>query len=189
MARPADQALDAAITAATLDLIAESGLASLSIAAVATRANTARTSVYRRFPDKTRLVLAAVRSAFPETEGFEDAGSLRDDLLGRMRALARRLDGVAAGLLGAIRDDSELAGLVRSAVVETDRRILGEIVGRAVARGELAASPGEQVLAVPAAMLFWRIALSGQPLDDGYLAGLVDEVVLPLFTSGACRRG
>jgi AcrR family transcriptional regulator len=64
--RPRDQELDAAILAAGLQLLVERGAAETSIEQVAKRANVTRATVYRRFPNKTDLLIHAIESAHRE---------------------------------------------------------------------------------------------------------------------------
>ena len=64
--RPRDQELDAAILAAGLELLIERGAADTSIEQVAKRANVTRATVYRRFPNKTDLLIHAIESAHRE---------------------------------------------------------------------------------------------------------------------------
>src|SRR5690606_26037649 len=123
--RPPDAALDAAILQATLALLAETGYERLSVEAVARRAGTAKTSVYRRWPTKEALVLAALRAYLdrPASAGSRRAGgSLRADLLGHARQLAalltRERAAVVAGLLLAMRTSPDLAAAVRAQLVE-----------------------------------------------------------------------
>lgn len=60
LGRPRDARLDAALQAATLELLAERGYDALSIKAVAERAGTTTAAVYRRWSSKAELVLHAV---------------------------------------------------------------------------------------------------------------------------------
>jgi AcrR family transcriptional regulator len=64
--RPRDQELDAAILAAGLELLIERGAADTSIEQVAKRADVTRATVYRRFPNKTDLLIHAIESAHRE---------------------------------------------------------------------------------------------------------------------------
>jgi AcrR family transcriptional regulator len=185
MARPPNPDLDTSIGATTLELLGEVGFDRLSIAAVATRARTTRASVYRRWPDKTALVLAAVDHEFAGTDTDHDTGSLRTDLLAQSRALAARLGeraSVLTGLVNALRDNGELGSLVRSRIIASDYRIMTRIIARAVARGELSTtSTDSMALTVPVSMMFARVLLMAEPLDDDYLVQLHDQVVLPLL--------
>ncbi|MFF5205059.1 TetR/AcrR family transcriptional regulator [Streptosporangium sp. NPDC000396] len=60
--RPRSQEVDAAILAAALDLLIECGAGQTSIEQVAQRAGVTRATVYRRFPDKTSLLIQAIES-------------------------------------------------------------------------------------------------------------------------------
>jgi AcrR family transcriptional regulator len=184
MPRPQDRNLDDAISRATLRVLGEVGFDRLSIATVATRAGTARTTVYRRWPDKAALVLAAVRHEFAGEPAEIDTGSLRGDLLAQARTLAGRLEqhaDVLAGLLTAIRDNGELGRLVRSGIVERDHSIMTTAIERAVRRGELTRPVDDIVTIVPMSLLFARIVLLDAPIDEDFLVRMVDLVVVPLF--------
>jgi AcrR family transcriptional regulator len=188
VARPSDKQLDAAINRATLERLGEVGFDALTIGQVATRAETTRSAIYRRWPDKTALVTGAVRHLLSTPAGAveEDTGSLRSDLLTQARGLAARLASemaILAGLLTALRENSEIGALVRWVIIERDRHIMGVLIERAVARGELRTTAvHELVSTVPASMMFAQILLFNGELTDDYLTRLMDHVVLPLFT-------
>lgn len=61
--RPRSRQADTAILAAALELLIEYGAAQTSIEQVAQRAGVTRATVYRRFPDKTALLVQAIESA------------------------------------------------------------------------------------------------------------------------------
>ena len=65
--RPRDPATDRAITVATMRLLARDGYQALAMEAVALEAGVAKTTVYRRYPSKHELVVAALlaETAFP----------------------------------------------------------------------------------------------------------------------------
>jgi len=64
MSRPRDPAIDRVVREAVLDLLAEGGYARATIDAVAARASIKRPAIYRRFPNRTAMVTAAVKDAF-----------------------------------------------------------------------------------------------------------------------------
>jgi AcrR family transcriptional regulator len=63
--RPRDPRIDAAILRATTDLLVEIGYSSLTMAAVAERAGTTKTALYRRWSSKAELVHEAAFPAAP----------------------------------------------------------------------------------------------------------------------------
>ncbi|WP_327086390.1 TetR/AcrR family transcriptional regulator [Nonomuraea sp. NBC_01738] len=86
-------ALNAAIFQAVLAELAEVGYARLTMEGVAERARTGKASLYRRWPTRIELVMAAVYHALPDPAATPDTGSLRDDLLEVLRRTAAALDG------------------------------------------------------------------------------------------------
>jgi AcrR family transcriptional regulator len=60
LGRPRDATIDGAVLQTTLRLLARDGFAGLSLAAVAAEAGTTRPAIYRRWPDKTALVVDAI---------------------------------------------------------------------------------------------------------------------------------
>ena len=63
--RPRDPRIDAAIVRATADLLVQIGYSNLSMAAVAERAGTTKTALYRRWSSKAELVHEAAFPAAP----------------------------------------------------------------------------------------------------------------------------
>ena len=61
--RPRDPAIDAAVLDATLAVLDEVGYGRLTLEEVARRAGTTKPAIYRRWPTRQRLVLAALESA------------------------------------------------------------------------------------------------------------------------------
>lgn len=188
--RPPDETLTPGILEATLSELAEVGYERLSIAGVARRAGTAKTSVYRRWPNKDAMILDAVRldlSRLAEA-AREDAGSMRADLLANLRFMARSLDGgradALAGLLHTMRSHPALGALLRAEMVQSGVGTIGRILARAVERGELRAVPESQlVLRLAPALLMQQLFLLDEPASERFLSGVVDEVLLPLLHS------
>jgi len=77
-----------AILKAARELLAEEGLAGFSIEAVARRAHAGKPTIYRWWPDRTRLLLA-VYSEFKEQMPVFDTGSLEGDVRAFITGLLR----------------------------------------------------------------------------------------------------
>ena len=150
--RPVDAALGPAIMLAVRDLLAESGYAALTTAAVARRAGVSTATLYRRWPTKRELVLAATRrmietgvtdealeSGASSAEVF-DTGSLRGDLQAFIAHKNRLLSGATGqavlSLLGELPQDRELRELFLGQLLAATRSHLEQIRDRARARGE-----------------------------------------------------
>lgn len=150
--RPVDAALGPAIMLAVRDLLAESGYAGLTTAAVARRAGVSTATLYRRWPTKRELVLATTRRMIETgvTEEIEetgvsaaedaDTGSLRGDLRAFIAHKNRVLSGstgqAVLSLLGELPRDPELRELFLGQLLAATRAHLEQIRDRAQARGE-----------------------------------------------------
>jgi AcrR family transcriptional regulator len=182
--------LDAAILRATIAEIDHHGYVDLSIERVAERARASKASVYRRWPNKVALVLAAVYDQLPDTAAAPDTGSLRGDLLELFRSVARLLAGPAGvairGLVSDALRDPELSGQLRGYTRGRSVATLRAVLRRAGQRGELvpeAITPRQ--LEAGLSVLRFHFLVNGAPVADTVVVEIVDEVVLPLFRAVA----
>ena len=72
---------EAELLAVTLELLQEHGYDRLTVDAVATTARASKATIYRRWPTKAELVLAAFVEGTRQVAVDPDTGTLRDDLL------------------------------------------------------------------------------------------------------------
>jgi AcrR family transcriptional regulator len=176
---------ETAILRATLEVLAESGYDQLTIDAIAARARCSKATIYRRWPDKAALVITAIRRyASQPPAAVPDTGSLRSDLQAALTAMRSSLSGQDAGLIlgliGAMNRDAELAGVVREQVLNVKRTVFDMVIARATARGDIpAATDGALLAEICSAVLFSRLLVTGEPLDDAFTQHLVDAVLLP----------
>jgi AcrR family transcriptional regulator len=89
--------VDNAILEAALDLFIEAGFEGISIDDVAERAGVARATVYRRWPSKQELVLAAIETCFEDVVLVPDSGDVKADLIAGVRQARHFLTETKAG--------------------------------------------------------------------------------------------
>ena len=139
--RPRSEQADRAIIEAALELFAESGAGGLSIETVAAKAGVGKATIYRRWPGKEELLmdaLSALRSPLPAPKGE----SVRDDLVAILEVLRaesadpRRVRQYAL-LLGEGERYPRLLERYIEAVVEPRRQMVGAVLRRGIATGEL----------------------------------------------------
>jgi len=116
--RPRSEAADRAILRAATDLLAERGLAGMSMEEVAARAGVGKATVYRRWRSRGALALDAFMAEFQALQPLPDTGTLRGDLLAALRAWVRAVTRtpagrILAGLIAAAQEDPELAAAWR----------------------------------------------------------------------------
>jgi AcrR family transcriptional regulator len=187
LGRPRDPRVDQAILTSVLQLIGERGIRELRLDDVADRAGVGKATIYRRYRSKNELITAAVSALVNEIE-VPNFGSTAADLLELMRgAVAVYSDPVAAGVMPdvvrSVRLDPALAQALRDGLVAGRRAALHQVLERGVARGDLDADLDfELALDVLGGALFYRLLITGAPLDDQLAAGVV-ELILRGFAS------
>ncbi len=184
-----------AILDSVLELMAATGYDRLTIDAVASRAGASKATIYRRWPGKPELVMAALSRHGAAATAEVDTGDLRGDLVQTIKqmrdSLASQDGALILGLLHAMRENSELAEHVRGQVLSAKRSVIGGLVARAIERRELPAGADHELASeVATALVFTRILVTGRPLRDADVTHLVDAVLMPVLTrdSGKGRR-
>ena len=180
--RPRDLAKDEAILVATIQLLSEVGYTRLTVAEVARRAGVSKPAIYRRWAQKSQLVVEAMVTQMP-TRVPPDTGSTSGDLLALteqlMTTLTRTpLGRVLPGLVAEMAADPLLAGSYRRLVIEPTRMLWRSAVQAGIARGDLVADTDvELVLDALAGPLYIRLLITGDPIDPDYARAGVDLVL------------
>ena len=186
--RPRSAEADAAIVAAATELLLRQGYGGLSMEEVAERAAVAKTTLYRRWPTKDHLAVAVV-ARLQEDDEITDTGDIRKDLtdymekvaggLNRMRAAGRRPGedstsaGTVAELVAASGRHDDIAEL-RSRLYARRNALARELIERARRRGDLRADLDSEVLLDQlAGALYYRVLITGTPVDRAYAERLV----------------
>jgi AcrR family transcriptional regulator len=177
-----------AILSATADLLGEVGYTKLTVEAIAARAGVGKQTIYRWWPSKAALVLEAYLAGSDAVPPPPPAGSAREDvvaLLGWLIAVLDRPTGghVVAGLVGDLQHDPDLAEGFHRDVVPARRGPMRAALERARERGELRGDADVE-LAVDAlhGAVFYRLLLSGEPLDADFAERVARQVLDGLIT-------
>jgi AcrR family transcriptional regulator len=188
--RPRSQEADRAILTATAELLAERGLAAMSIEEVAARAGVGKATIYRRWPSKGLLALDAFVASFREEQPQPDTGTLRGDMLVTLQAWVRAvtqtpMGSMLTGLIAEAQHDQELRGAWRDRVLEPLRHQRRIMLDRAIARGEIAPSVDQEVVLD---LLFGaaehRLLLGHLPMTDTFIADVVDVILAGIQRPG-----
>nr|WP_090281548.1 TetR/AcrR family transcriptional regulator [Mycolicibacterium komanii]CRL78103.1 transcriptional regulator [Mycolicibacterium komanii] len=172
--RPRDPRIDAAILRATADLLAEIGYSNLTIAAVAERAGTTKTALYRRWSSKAELVHEAAFPAAP-TAIATPPGDIAADIRAMLAATRDVFSTpvVRAALPGLIADmvaDAELNVRVMDRFTGVFAAVRNRLAD-AVARGEVYpdVDPDRLVEVIGGATLLRMLLQPGEPLGDDWV--------------------
>lgn len=190
--RPMDRGRDQAILTAALSCLSDVGYDRLTMDEVAARAHTSKATIYRRWPSKASLVVDAVRAwreqlaptATPNTGSFTDDLDAMVALIPDFDEARRRQLAVIAGLVSAAGRDPELRTAL-STLFEEPRNLLGEILARAVERGEIAPDCDIELVADALVGLNLLRSLLGDAPDRRFADRVVRRLLLPLVTPGS----
>lgn len=172
--RPRDPRIDAAILSATSELLVQIGYSNLTLAAVAERAGTTKTALYRRWSSKAELVHEAAFPVAP-TALARPAGDMAADVRA-MIAAARDVfttPVVRAALPGLVADmtaDSELNARVMSRFADLFTAVRVRL-REAVDRGEVHpdVDPDRLIELIGGATLLRLLLRPDERLDDSWV--------------------
>jgi AcrR family transcriptional regulator len=140
--RPRSAQANQAILSATLEELTEVGYEALSIEAVAARAGVGKTTIYRRWPSKDELVIAATDTIRVQVP-VPNTGNLRDDLLTLARGALEvgiaypRIQQLFTRTLSEVKSKPEVFQVLVDRLIRPRIQGFIELVERAKARGEV----------------------------------------------------
>jgi AcrR family transcriptional regulator len=183
----------AAVLRATLQELADSGYAELTVDKVARRCGVHKTTIYRRWPDRESLVADAVIGRAAVEVPFPDTGDIEADLRQLARSLVRFLNSPAGKALAAatLSDASRIPE-----IAEAKHRFFADrfhratlVVSGAIARGELPAGtdPAELVRAL-VAPIYLRLLVTAEPISQA-TADIAAAAALAAARAGVLRAG
>jgi AcrR family transcriptional regulator len=180
--RPRSERAEQAILDATLEAIGDYGVDGVRCEDVAARAGVGKATLYRRWPGKEDLLIAAfasLKAPLPEPRGE----SVREDLIAMLEVMAADADDPRhARQFALLHGEGEryprLVRRYKEQVVEPRRELIRSVLRRGVASGEL--RPG---IDVEVAMLLLTGAVMARgkhdttPAEPGFASRVVDELL------------
>ncbi|WDZ86100.1 TetR/AcrR family transcriptional regulator [Micromonospora cathayae] len=180
-------ALEDAILRAAADELTEHGYAGLTVEAVARRAGTNKNAIYRRWPGRAALGVAAYRHLMVADVELPDEGDLRGDVLALLRGVncdwSSPAGVVLRSLMAGVADDPELLASLRSAASDGGAQRWLRLLARARTRGEIPDGPVTSRMATVALDLLRNefVTRGVRTVPDETIVEIVDEVYLPLL--------
>lgn len=170
----------------TLELLQEHGYDRLTVDAVAATARASKATVYRRWPSKAELVLAAFTEGIRQVAVPPETGTLRGDLLqlgALICAQARKHSSTLAGVLTELTHNAALSEALQHAFVDQRKAVIHQVLRQAVDRGEIdAAAVSDELWDVLPDYLLFRSMIPGRPPTEATVEALVDDVLIPSLT-------
>lgn len=166
---------------ATVEEIAFSGYAALTLERVAARAGVNRTTIFRRWPTKKDLVLATMNRMTDKVRFDWDHGNLRADLAELIAVATRTV--FAPGMVGMhkmmveARGDAELGELARC-IRDEKHNAAFELLRRAEKRGEFRKDLDKELfLESLMGMLFAKVVFRHEPITPEFTKQMLDYVM------------
>ncbi|MCX9191186.1 TetR family transcriptional regulator [Carbonactinospora thermoautotrophica] len=169
-----------AILRATLDLLRDGGYTSVTTDAIAARAGVSKSTLYRRWRNKTQLLLDAAYLEIPRVH-VPDVGDFRDQvrLLLEQRLEQYRKPGVErsfGGLIGAAAENPEF-GDSFSEWIEVQKSATAQIIQRAIARGEVRPDINvDHLTTLIAAPLVFRLVVERRTPDKEFVESILNVI-------------
>ncbi|GJF11744.1 putative HTH-type transcriptional regulator [Mycolicibacterium cyprinidarum] len=179
-------AREAELLAVTLELLQRHGYDRLTVEAVATQAKASKSTMYRRWPSKADLVLAAFIEGTRDTAVPPHTGSLRADLLEIGRSVCqhgREHAGTMRAVVNEMSHSPALAAAMQDEFIHQRKLVIDEVLAAAVKRGEIdPAALNDEIYDVLPGYLVFRSLVSGRPPTEETVRLLVDDVLMPSLT-------
>lgn len=138
--RPRDPQIGAAVLEATLAVLDDTGYGRLTIEEVARRADSSKPAVYRRWPGRPQLVLAALAARIGRVE-VPDTGCTLCDLNEGINVFVGTFSRIRPDVLGPLladcAADPELRAAFMATLFDPPRAAVSTMLDRAVARGDI----------------------------------------------------
>ncbi|GAA4623147.1 TetR/AcrR family transcriptional regulator [Actinoallomurus vinaceus] len=182
------QELEDALLDAAWEELAEVGYGRFTIEGVAARAGTSRPVIYRRWPNRSDLAVAAVRHhGAKDPVSTPDTGSVREDLIELLRRASSHRAEIAALFSVQMGEYFSETGKspqdLRHELLSGRRQPFGveEVLRRGIERGEIDPERLTRRIAdLPTDLLRHELLMTLQPASDATITEIVDDIFLPL---------
>ncbi len=176
--RPRNNEAEAAILAASYDLLLETGFGAVTVEKIAERAKVSKATIYKWWPNKAAVVIDGYLSAATARLPVPDTGSVKEDIRIHATNLAAflysREGKVITEMIGEGQFDAGLAEAYRTRFFAPRRQEARQLLERGVMRGEL-----KKDLDVNCSIdlmygpIFYRLLITGDTLNGEFVEKLL----------------
>ena len=181
--------LEDALLDAAWDQLVSGGYGVFTFEAVAERAGTSRPVIYRRWPNREALVVAAVERFFIRgSRPVPDTGSLRGDVIALLtqanetRAAAAAVISVQLGTY--YQESGTTPAELREQILRDRTSAMETVMRRALERGDITAAPLRRIIALPFDLFRQEALMTLKTVPAETIIEIVDSIFLPLINQG-----
>lgn len=176
--RPRNMQTQQAILTAAYELLLETGFAAVTVEKIAERAGVSKATIYKWWPNKAAVVMDGYLSAASARLPVPDTGSVFEDIVEHAANLTRflisREGKIITEIIGEGQSDPGLKEVYQARYFQPRRLEARQLMERGRERGELREDTDiglcTDLIYGP---VFYRLLLTGEPLDDAYIRQLV----------------
>lgn len=181
--------LEEAILEATLDELSEVGYQNLTMESVAARARTNKAVLYRRWPNKSKLVITALHKYVPHVpHEIPNTGDLRNDVYTYLWRLVEPLKRIGASTIRGLMTEQSCGGflasapqIIRPGPEDKLTASIIEILKNAQLRGEIKIENlNTRIISLPVDLVRYELLTQLEPISEEVIAEIVDDIFLPL---------
>jgi AcrR family transcriptional regulator len=174
------------LLAVTLQLLQEHGYDRLTVDAVAATARASKATVYRRWPSKAELVLAAFIDGIRQVAVPPETGTLRGDLMKVGELVCQQAQqhaGTIRAVLVEVSRNPALNDVLQHQFLDQRKALIDHVLQQAVDRGEIEeATVNDELWDLLPDYLIFRSIIPSRPPTRHTVQALIDEVIIPSLT-------
>lgn len=186
------EVLEEAILNAAWEELTETGYTHMTMESIATRAGTNKSVLYRRWADKSELVIAALRKYyFPKiTNEIPNTGNLCGDVYAYLHARVEPLKTIGTETIRGLMMEPLVWRMITASMPQMIERrseskltaAMAVILKNAELRGEIRLEKlTPRIISLPVDLLQYELITKLKPISDEVIAEIVDDIFMPLI--------
>jgi AcrR family transcriptional regulator len=174
--------IEAVIISTVFDELLENGFRAVTIESISAKTGIAKTSIYRRWPNKAAMVMEAFLFRIGPGIEFPSKSSYVESIRLQMLALAKAFRGpfgaMIKALLGEAQFDAELAEAFRTRWIAPRREAAKDVLQSAIRNKELRSDVNlDQALDALYGWLYYRLMIGSGPISDACVREIFSAVL------------
>lgn len=185
------EVLEEAILLAAWEELSEAGYTHLTMESVAARAGTNKAVLYRRWKNKSELVMAAMKKYLPRiTDEVPNTGDLRSDVYTYLHVRVEFLKTIGAQTIRGLMMEPQvwhtlMASLPQIIQKKSESKLTADmkaILKNAELRGEVNLKKlSPRIITLPFDLLQYEVITKQGPVSDAAIAEIVDDIFMPII--------
>lgn len=193
LGRPRSDEVHRVILKAALDLVLEQGFRGVSIEGIAAKTGIAKTTIYRRWPNKAAVIMEGFLAELRPASFFPKAETAIEQIRLQMHVTAKAFRGrdgaLVKALLAETQFDAELAKVYREKWTLPRRKLVENMLEEAIRQGDLRADIDiDGAIDLLYAPIYYRLLIGTGPITPTYVERLFSQAMKGLQSARPVSR-